>query len=669
MKAFAKMQLDESGYEKLSDDPKAVHCAELATKYQRDVQNLTKLSKTLEESSDFVNLFDVLNSHNITDRSRVDSYASEQITKAVSSFVGKGIYDEFASCASKHFSSSKHTVHKIVGCKFQQEVSTYIARATVDTATRGTDEHTRLHIKEALLAQFFVIWSSICVPLIEAERKSVQDDLNRCNGLLSLVKKTTKLFLQDLGDAAEDAAFRSFMKSVCTFYNHTIARIRADDWFVSSKLMWQLNFENVSTKVFASWIREKGQLLRNALSRDFDRLQRLCKEPADSTAWHGIEVIHTIDDPINAFRFRPPSYVGRFETPSGRVYAKYTQTTEDSITRALTLIQTFWFLHDIIQRDWLPIQYVSANYAHDLVESEIQLYSQTVRGITKELTRVCRDAGYNIEEERFDRVVFEICSKYAGRSHNSASASGAIRASGAASSNCVDSFVRTSSSSTYGIPTKAPNDTLCASRDKSIPFLPSFVHWHGLVDYLVIHTVAENVSESIDRGRGRGVVSTVEIRNEEIMTAVETDILNLVKAEKCSEMRHILVKLANRDRLRQSIPVIIKNLIDQGEKGCEASNNTNSGQDVVWFTSYTAEIAKKGTVLKIGYGSSDPLAFLFYNLCSRLKSWMDQSWPLPAGVEWKVKRPRVSTAAVIHDTVLNTSPVSGSSALTVSPRS
>lgn len=638
MKTFAKMQLDAFGYEKLSKDPKALHCAELASKYRSDVQNLTKLSKTLEtkESSDFVNLFDVFHSHNITDRSRIDSYASEQITKAVSSFVGKAIFDEFASCASNTISSSKHVIHKIVGCKMQQEISKYIARATVDTATRGTGEHARLYIKEALLAQLFVVWSSICVPLVEAERKSAQDDLNRCNGLLSLVKKTTKLFLQDLGDAAEETAFRSFIKSICNFHNHTIARIRADAWFVSSKLIWPLDYSVTKT-----WIRENGQSLIKLLSIDFNRLKRLCKEPADSSAWHGIEVVHTIDDPINAFRFQPPSYVGRFETPSGRVYAKYIQTSEDSITRALTLVQTFWVLHDMIQRDWLPIQYVSANYAHDLVESEIQLYSRTVNSITKELTKVCRDAGYNIEEERFEHVVFEICSKYAGRSPNTFSASGAIRASGAASSSsCVDSFVRTSSSSHVCIPTKLPNDMLCTSRDKSIPFLPSMVHWHGLVDYLVIHTVADSISESIDRGRGRGVVLAVEISNEDIMTAVETEIFNLVQAEKCFEMRPILVKLANRDSLRQSIPLIVKSLINQGEKGCEAFNESNSAQDVVWCASYTATAAKKGMVFKIGYGSNDPLCFLVFNLCSRLMGFLDQSWILPAGVEWKVKRPR-----------------------------
>ena len=643
------MQLDAFGYEKLSNDPKALHCAELATKYRNDVQNLTKLSKTLEDqdSSDFVNLFDVFHSHNIIDRSRVDSYASEQITKSVSSFVGKGIYDEFASCASKTISSSKHVVHKIVGCKMQQEISKYIARATVDTATRGTGEHARLYIKEALLAQLFVVWSSICVPLVEAERKSAQDDLNRCNGLLSLVKKTTKLFLQDLGDAAEETAFRSFIKSICSFHSHTIARIRADAWFVSSKIIWPLDYSVTKT-----WIRENGLQFRNALSQDFNRLQRLCKEPADSPAWHGIEVVHTIDDPINAFRFRPPSYVGRFETPSGRVYAKYIQTSEDSITRALTLVQTFWALCHMIQRDWLPIQYVSANYARDLVESEIQLYSQTVHGITKELTKVCRDAGYNIEEERFDKVVFEICSKYTGRPLNTVSASGAIRASGSTSSSCVDSFVRTSSSSSHVcIPTKVPNDTLCTSRDKSIPFLPCLVHWHALVDYLVVHTVADSISESIDRGRGRGVVLAVEVRNEDIMSAVETEILNLVEAEKCSEMKNIFLQLANRDSLRQSIPAIVKNLINQGEKGGDAFNESNSGQDVVWSASYTAEISKKGMILKIGYGSNDPICFLVYNLCSRLMGFLDQSWILPTGVEWQIKRPRNVSVSAAHDTV------------------
>ena len=186
------MQLD--AYEKLSVNPKVVQCAELANQYKKDVRNLTNLSKTLSQAppTSFVNLYDVLQSHEISDRSRVDSYATVQITKAVSSFVGKGIYDELDACASKRLTSVRHVQHKIAGCKFQADVSNYITRATVDTATRGTDEHTRRGIKEALLAQLFVAWSSVCVPLIEQERVATQDEAKRCSALLTLVKKTIK---------------------------------------------------------------------------------------------------------------------------------------------------------------------------------------------------------------------------------------------------------------------------------------------------------------------------------------------------------------------------------------------------------------------------------------------------------------------------------------------
>ena len=135
------------------------------------------------------------------------------------------------------------------------------------------------------------------------------------------------------------------------------------------------------------------------------------------------------------------------------------------------------------------------------------------------------------------------------------------------------------------------------------------------------------------------------------MSAVETEILNLVEAEKCSEMKNIFLQLANRDSLRQSIPAIVKNLINQGEKGGDAFNESNSGQDVVWSASYTAEISKKGMILKIGYGSNDPICFLVYNLCSRLMGFLDQSWILPTGVEWQIKRPRNVSVSAAHDTV------------------
>jgi len=690
------MQIDASGYAKLSGDPKVVQCAELASRYKKDVINLTRLCKTLQTAppSSFVNLFDVFQSHEIYDRIRIDSYASDQITKAVASFVGRGIYDELQACASSKRSSLKHVQHKIAGCKFQQDVSNYITRATVDTATRGTDEHARMFIKDALLAQLFVVWSSVCVPLIETERKSTQDEATRCSSLVAAIKKAVKRFNEiEHGESlSEERAYRSFLKSVCMSHHHTIARIRVDDWFVSSKSIWPAD-SVCSAATIVSWIQKDGQRFRNALSQDCNRLQRLCKEPPDSSAWHGIEVVHTVDDPMNAFRFQPPSYVGRFETPSGRVYARYVQPPGESITRALTLVQTFWVLHDIIQRDWLPIRYVSVHYAQDLVESEILLYSHTVNGITRELTQVCKDAGYNVDEGLIDRVVYEICSKYAGRSRDVASVS-------AASSSCVDSATNTPSSCGSSlptgshtsrlvcIPTKAPADTLCASRDNSIQFIPSMVHWHGLVEYLVVHAVSEYVSVSIDRGWGRGVVSDIDLRNDEILASVETELTKLVTSEACADMKHVLRQLANRDSLRQCIPAIIKSLLNEGKNACAAANASGCVQFVAWSAKYEPDRIKRGMVLTVGYGAHDPMAFLFFNLCSRIKGWLDQSWPLPVGVEWKVKRPRVSVAVVtqtlpttakgaaqidahidVRDaTGLNHSPSSCSSAPTASPR-
>jgi len=665
LKAF-EMHIDDDGYEKLSDDPKVVQCAELASKYKKDVQKLSVLSKMLKDAqpTSFVNLFDIMKYHGISDSSRVDSYASAQITKAVASFVGRGIYDELDSSASKKISSSKHVQHKIAACKFQHDVSTYITRATVDSATRGVDEHALMCIKEALLAQMFVVWSSVCVPLIETERKALQEDVVRCNSLLALVRKTVKSFSGiEIDDAeAEDAAYRLFVKKLCMTHHHTVERVRFDTWFVSSELIWK-PAALCGVEAFVVWIRANGQLLRNALSQDIVRLQRLCKEPSDSSAWHGIEVVHTINDPIDAFRFHPPSYTGRFETPSGRVYAQYTKVPCDSITRGLTLVQTFWVLHDIIQRDWLPIRYVSANYALDLVESEIQLYSHTMNGIKRELTQVCRDAGYNIEEERIDQVVYEICSKYTDRSYTAsdvpgASSSSSSRRSSASaaapptSSSCVDSCGSSSLLSTGSkgcrtmcIPTKPPNDTLCASRDKSTPFLPCMVHWHNIVDYMVIHCLSENVSDAIDRGRGRGIVSDIKIKNDDILAYVEAELLKMATCEECLEMRLIVEQLANKDSLRQCIPSIVKNLVHEGSKGCVAANESGNGQCVDWQAKYEPERLKKSMVLTVGYGTHDPMAFLFFNLCSRIKGCMDQSWPLPVGVEWKIKRHRVSSGA------------------------
>ena len=45
-------------------------------------------------------------------------------------------------------------------------------------------------------------------------------------------------------------------------------------------------------------------------------------------------------------------------------------------------------------------------------------------------------------------------------------------------------------------------------------------------------------------------------------------------------------------------------------------------------------------VLHVGNDASDPACFLFLDLLVRLKTHLDESWPLPTGVEWVAAKPR-----------------------------
>lgn len=631
-----------------------VEYAEHAQRYKANLKELTKLSSTLKQQppSSFVNLFDVFRSHNIRDRSRVDTHASEQITKAVSSFVGKGIYEELESRASKDVSSSKHVQHKIMGCKLQQDVSTYIARATVTTATRGTDDDARVDIKEALLAQLFVVWASVCLPLIEAERKALQQDAKHVHGLIAVVQRAIGVLnnSERHGKPKSASRYACFFKSVCRSHKHTAERIRIDQWFTSSKTLWPSEALS-SISVFVEWFEEYGSAFHKTLVKDYNRLQMLCAEPADSSAWYGVEVVDTVSNPMGVFLFNPPSYIGRFETSSGKVYARYEAVNGgQSITRALTLVQTFWVVHEIIQREWLPFRFVSAAYALDLVESEIQLYSFTVQGITKELTQICKDAGYNVEEERLDKIVYDVCSKYTQSLHHRVVRTASNLSIQTTSATCVDSYMDkqlSKSKRVMSIPTKQPADTLCTFRDKSCPFRPDCVHWRSLLDYFVIHALAQEVSQSIDYGRGRRVVCDITINSQKLIGIVESYFIDAIQREHCVETREMLLQTCNKASLRQCIPAVIKSLLHVGSHACTDMNVLTPSSCVLWNTTYKEERNKGGMLLTIGYGSNDPMAFIFFNLCSRIKGWLDQSWPLPFGVHWDVKRQRPSTASMI----------------------
>ena len=644
-------------------DPKVVEYAALTQRYKSDAQNLSNLSTSLSTASQqsFVNLFDVLHAHKIGDKSRVIEGASAQITKAVKSFVGKSIYDELHKGASRRVSSTKNVQHMIVGCKFQQDVSAYIARATIETATRGTDPETRRHIKEALLAQLFVVWSATCVPLIEAEKASLQEDAARCKSLLTVLKRTLKAACAATATPqTKTAAYEAFFKSVYMSHMHTVERVRRDPWFTSQALLWNPQAVDTSSSAdaFLAWCATHGERFKAAFGQDVARLSQLAKERADSQAWRATETVHSIDDPLSAFCFLPPGYIGRFETPTSRVYGRYTKrtATPQSATRALVLVQTVWVLHDIIQKEWLPIRYVSTDYALALVDTERSLYSHKVRAIVNQLIGVCRDAGYMIGEEQIDRVVYDVCAQQAHcatddddeRTATASSSSSSLPASA-----CVDSCAPTHSA--YSIhaqpepvplPTAAHVDTLCTSRAKSAQFLPHCVHWHALVDYVVVHVLSELVSCAIDRGRGSGIVSTLEIRTDDLTLSVDQELRAAIHEMPCSELRDALLPLARPESLRQSIPAVVKALLAAGQKGWAAFDrlgSANGSHGVLWTVMYEPDRAKSGMLLTIGYGTHDPMLFLVFNLCSRIKGWMDQSWPLPAGVEWAVKRPRIAT--------------------------
>lgn len=631
----------------LASDAKAVECAQLTRQYSKEMGNLMRLSTTLREASEhsFVNLFDVLQSHEICDKSRVVEHASSQIVKAVKSFVGRSIFDELYQNPFVRLTSGKNVVHLITACRMQSEVSSHIARATVDTATRGTDDVSRAHIKEALLAQMAVVWSTTCVPLIEAERASLKQDLESCRSLLSVVKRAMRAGRKDGGSTeSTSAAYEMLAKSVAQSHTHTAERLRSDPWYGCSALVWPCDaFATPATppKAFVEWCETHADRFRTALGQDVARLQRLCTEPAESIAWHGLEVVHA--KTIGGFCFQPPGYVGRFETPTSRVYAQFAKeaAAPQSTTRAIVLVQAFWVLRHIVQREWLPIRYVSREYALALIESEIRLYSHTVCGVTAQLKQICNEFGVDVPEEKFERVLFELCAKQAHRTTRG------VRPDGGCSSTACVSVASTVPSA----PLHVPPDTLCDSRDKSIPFRPLHVRWHALVDYAVVHAIGERVSEAIDRGRGSSIVSALEIRADELIYAAEQVLYSVIRQTANAELRRSLAQLTRHDSLRQSVPIVVKALLANGARGCAEFNKANDakgGHGALWSASYAPDRAKGGMLLTIGYGATDPMLFLVYNLCSRIKGMLDQSWPLPLGVEWTPKRPRSIATPEAH---------------------
>jgi len=606
--------------------PEIVEYAKTIKNYRKDVRKLTGLCKDLETSdAAFVNLFDVLQTHGITDRTRIASYIGPEVQKAVYGFVANGIHEVFEQFKDIKRSSPKNVVTKILENKFKLEISTHIARATVEFAIRGNECID--HVKDGLLAQLLVVWGRICVPLIEGEQASLKSDGLGIHKLIETLKRALEAIASKT-PSTEDA-FKAFRKSVAMKHHHVLHRISVDPWFKSHELV-PPTAVFACQRAFEEYFNGTGRDFKARLVEDEKRIAVIVKSRVDHECWYATTLTTIVTDTMGVFQFRAPSYNnGVFMTESGRVYATYTNSAPSC--RCLPVIQTWWALHDMIKRGWLPVHSIGRRYSIALVESELQLYNRKIRGVVELFTDALVEMGIKCAD--LESVL----------STASTSVKPDLSLKPRIATSSVDEHeevARVDRGSETRLPTTSPDDTLTLFRDKSSPFLPLSVHWHSIVEYLVIHFIGSTVSEAIDSGRGACSVNRLSISNDKVANFVSTIMKQLVLANTNAYLSATLERLSSIDSLKQTISIVVKKVLRVGREALTAANTAGVAKNVVWTVLYNAQPQKQAAQIDIGYGVNDPMLYLVFNLCSRLKGFLDANWPLPVGVTWVHNRPR-----------------------------
>jgi len=180
------------------------------------------------------------------------------------------------------------------------------------------------------------------------------------------------------------------------------------------------------------------------------------------------------------------------------------------------------------------------------------------------------------------------------------------------------------------------------AKHKSIDFWPSKVHRASLLEYLVVYSLASTLNEMLSGLRKSIDFVAIEMSNSAIFERVATNIKRLHRTEGSSLDRIVDNSdlSINKTALQQMTVHIVKKVIKAGQDGVLAAQRATATGAMKWIARYNETRANSELILYIGMNARDPACYIFLDLCVRVKSYFDESWPLPLGVSWKAPKPR-----------------------------
>ena len=614
---------------------------------------------------------------NVLNRHRLERCIAGPIAKETEDFV-RNVCIVLRRTENPKHTSQKVARHGISEFKLIPEAANVISKSVVQAVLLAGGD-ARGVLASRVVSELDVLWTDVCLPIIEGERKSLESELPALRKLAAFVHRLHQMAKNNRSPEVVHATAKSEYAGVV----HTLHRISIDDWYTASRVATGAlsaccvaEYSVDVGKQLLEWLEGSAAAFHDTLIADCASIEGLRTMSEFAPEWHGLQLSDSAEDPATAALIEPPQYAGAFNSTSGRIYA-LPSVSAHAPMRTVGVVRALHVLRSLVANGLFSLGKFDTTYAKQLVDREQQVLAFKTSDILSSLLTLCQDFNFPADAIAIDRFVDGLVRQRTGLMHTDdaqrthaehvATFAGCCEIPSlriganrfASQSNASEA----SSASSASVETTATQATLRVghhgrdffvlpdAKHKTIDFWPSRVARTSLLEYVVVYSLASMINEILSGSRTTFDIAAVGLTNSAIAERVASNTQRLYRTDG-SALNRLLVEAApqagategtttiKRAALKQMVSFTVKKVLRAGAEGAAAAQRIGAPNARAWVASYQPTRATNELLLHVGSGARDPACYLFLDLCVRIKSWLDESWPLAEGIAWAKAQPR-----------------------------
>ena len=609
----------------------------LAVKYREDIRKFDELDRVIYDNGKFKPTIDLgleLKKCRILNRFWLERNILLPVRKETENFIRRmcsGLREKEEPCRSSQ-NEARHTFYEF---KLIPELAAVISSAVIEAVL--SSEEGDLNIRRRVLNELDVLWGEICTTIIEGERKSLEYDQPSIKKLSAFVLR----LIQMNANGRSGKALYATASLEFSGISHTFHRIVTDEWFTASRvssaaelfiICTRREFNVDDEKRISDWVVKHATPFYNALCIDYTRIDEIRSKCEFSEEWHGLNLKDCSADPSTDSLLTPPSYLGFFNSETGRVYA-CSNAAGSSAFRVVGVVRCLFVMRRLISDEFFEIGKFDTEYARNIINIEKQHIIYKTSDIASKMLLICEDSDVSISAQQINDFIDDLLVNHRSGAESSNQSRPAISASAV----CA---VPTSSSMFSEIPLVNNNrrgvDFFVRphAKLKFVEYRPSRVQRSLLLEYTIVFTIAHCLNEILSTRRSFVDIAAIGISNSILVENVASNIQKLHDIKGSSTSRVFENGILNRTSLTQIVSNTVRRLIKAGAEASAFAQKAGATDAISWTSNYQTTKSNTELILHVGLSVRDPACYLFLDVCVRVKTLLDESWPLPSGMNW-----------------------------------